>query len=425
MMSVIFCGCAKEEKSVEIMSSEMQEEAYLANLEDGNFYIRHKNKICDPVYFGNGTFDAGATVSNPDSARIMWYKDDFNTIPTLYEGDSLIFYTNNVLNESFIFERFEDLGYSVGICRMAETLSGRFSISTLVEDRCTYPNGDTDELLNLTNELVILDTLGGNYLRVVDEEAGEESYLSRCGTVNGLEQNKKYAAEIYEGTVRHEYIFTADVRILGSMEVTESTDYMFESKKIINIAIPEFFNTGYYMINGIGMFRYVNGPSYDKNTDFNVVNNIPDEEGTNTHTVQLEDIANIENSDMQSLDETMNTENAEIDNENMENKKETTSSFEVKNKGTITVNANFTIEANNSEQGDGLPDVTAIITSPSGKSRQMIEAEDGLTLTFMADEIGIYTVLYYDLDIRTPHIEVIMEQEEDKNEQQEDKLKGI
>ena len=38
------------------------------------------------------------------------------------------------------------------------------------------------------------------------------------------------------------------------------------------------FNNGYYMINGQGVFRYVKGTSYTERTDFNIPNDIPEEE---------------------------------------------------------------------------------------------------------------------------------------------------
>ena len=59
------------------------------------------------------------------------------------------------------------------------------------------------------------------------------------------------------------------------MQVYESNDYEFLSSNIVKVNIPEWFNSGYYMINGLGLFRYVVGSSYDESTNFNV----PNEEG--------------------------------------------------------------------------------------------------------------------------------------------------
>ena len=60
-------------------------------LESGNFYIRHKNNSCEPLYLGEVTFEGVA--NTPDNSRVCWFKEDYENIPTLYEGESLILYS--------------------------------------------------------------------------------------------------------------------------------------------------------------------------------------------------------------------------------------------------------------------------------------------------------------------------------------------
>ncbi|MBQ9245525.1 hypothetical protein IJ182_04575, partial [bacterium] len=62
-------------------------------MEDGVFYVRDQENNCTPVYFGNGTFEEGSISTTPSDERVLWYKDDFEKVPTLYEGDSLIMFT--------------------------------------------------------------------------------------------------------------------------------------------------------------------------------------------------------------------------------------------------------------------------------------------------------------------------------------------
>ena len=49
-------------------------------------------------------------------------------------------------------------------------------------------------------------------------------------------------------------------------------DYTFLKNKIIRINIPDTFNSGYYCVNGTGLFRYVRGRRYDEFTDFSEPN---------------------------------------------------------------------------------------------------------------------------------------------------------
>ena len=268
------------------------ENAYLYELKEGVFYVRNNKELsCAPVYLGDTTFERGSTASRATVDRVSWYKEDWENIPTLYKGDDLILYTTNTFGETFIFERYFDLGYTIGLRIPIISQTGRFMMSTNIKDMLTYPNGDTDEINDLKNNIVTFETLGGQQLRAekIDYTSNEPrfyslskgysatNYLTQYGTFKGLTQNESYEAVFYSGTVPTTYIFKADVRVLGCAEIFTDDTYEFESDRIIVIKIPEWFKSGYYMINGRGFFRYVNDESYDDSTDFNN-SNIPSEE---------------------------------------------------------------------------------------------------------------------------------------------------
>ncbi len=78
---------------------------------------------------------------------------------------------------------------------------------------------------------------------------------------------------VYEGTVEHSYTMAADIRIMGSMEGQVTADYSFVGDNTISLILPDAFNSGFYLINGIGLFRYIDGTTYDEaSTDMNVPN---------------------------------------------------------------------------------------------------------------------------------------------------------
>ena len=276
-LTCILSGCSSTDNSVE--KPEVIESGYTDYdkiLDEGEFYVRHSDGTYEKTYLGKAAFASGNVNTEPDPTKVAWYKDDFDNIPTLYEGDSLIFYTQEELNETFTYERFKDYGYSIGLRNLEVTPSGRYAVKTEAEKDekkiIAYPEGDTSEIEQLTNKNVIIDTIGGVKIRDNKDDENAFSFLTEAGTIGGLEEGATYRAEIYEGTIQHVYNFTADVRILGETEVIKSTDYDFESTTIIHLNIPESWNSGYYMINGKGLFRYVKGDSYDDNTDFNIPN---------------------------------------------------------------------------------------------------------------------------------------------------------
>ena len=114
---------------------------------------------------------------------------------------------------------------------------------------------------------LFLDKIGGTKIR--------EDNVSDDGTVNNLVKNKEYICEWYTGTIYQDFEMTANVHTLGLMESFTTYDYEFLHSNCIEIPIPNWFKTGYYYVDGIGMFRYVskndealyNG--YDENINWN------------------------------------------------------------------------------------------------------------------------------------------------------------
>lgn len=293
----ILAGCGSSEEKEEVDPNKPVENVSKKELEDGKYYIKHRDGTYSALYFGQGTFKQGKTSGHSES-RILWYKKDFSYIPTLYlgRGDSLIFYSKETFKEQFQFERFFDLGYSVGICKMKTTKTGRYTISTKTDDNNTFPGGDTDKILEMGEGkagTVFLDSISGIKIRAIQQENSSQfrdsDYVTQWKTIKGLNKDNYYQMFVYKGTVRKVFKFKADVRILGSAEDYKSMDYAndTDNTSIINIGIPRCFNSGYYLINGEGLFRFVVGNSYDDSTNFNVPNNYPDNNtGATTTTGQ-------------------------------------------------------------------------------------------------------------------------------------------
>ena len=74
-----------------------------------------------------------------------------------------------------------------------------------------------------------------------------------------------------------DFNLTANIHCFGSMERFVNYDYEFMHSNFIVIEIPEYFKSGYYFVNGVGLFRYVadsdvskyNGKAYDASIDWN------------------------------------------------------------------------------------------------------------------------------------------------------------
>ena len=388
-----------------------------STLEDGCFYIMHKNNQCDPVYLGETTFTG--TTETPANNRIIWFKDDIENIPTLSVAneDKLIFYSTVSFDETFNLERFEDYGYSVGLQGIQVSKTGRLFISTDVGDKTTYPNSDTDEILNMDNETVVIEKLGKNKLRETEFLEDKETLrnINRSGVLifpDNKNNNNYYQFEVYDGTIHHDVKLKCDVRVMGSYEVKKNTDYEYSRKDIVRIVIPETFQSGYYMINGMGVFRYID--MLDSNTmeddiDFNIPN-AEDEEGISTlkstNAERLNVDINSTNSDSAAEDTTSKNNipddtNIIGQNSSSSTDSENKSSFTITNEGSIKVVIYF------QNDQEGMPLVKGTLIYPDGTKCLMKNEPDG-SLSIDLDFVpkGEYTITYKNLNGRIPRVSV-------------------
>ena len=112
--------------------------------------------------------------------------------------------------------------------------------------------------------------------------------VSDGGTVIKLKKDKTYTCEFYTGTFYQDFNLQANIHSFGSFERFVSYDYEFMHSNFIAVKIPDYFVSGYYFVNGVGLFRYVsdsdagkyNGEAYDENINWNEPMILYNEDGT-------------------------------------------------------------------------------------------------------------------------------------------------
>ncbi len=275
-LALSLCGCsAFQRQSPESEESVVEDTVTtftnMKDLTSGRFYILHNGRYQE-LYIGDASFDTSSTASSAGNARTCWFQEDFEKVPTLYAGDSLIYCNDSYMDETFRFERFEYVGYTIGICNLSKRSSGRYSFNAQLEDnkKQIAVNSDAYKLYELANNTAVIETLGGARLL--------EGNVTRGGVIKGLKKDGKYKAQIYVGTQVYEYSLIADSIALTSMDTCTLNEYSFLESRVAEIKIPDYFNSGYYTLNGKGMFRYVKGRTYNAGTDFNVPNVKPEKD---------------------------------------------------------------------------------------------------------------------------------------------------
>ena len=284
-LSLGLTGCSILKKK-EVINTNLVATNNSSKLSDGQFYVWHDDKqtniesdigvdvskfknydykIFQPVY---KEVDLRSDSVVGKSSRVFWMQarnDD--SIPTLYKGDELIYYSSTSLPTSYTLEHFYDHGYSIGVYGLSEIVkgSGTYSLNS-ANNFVGIKNGSTaakyNQLINDTTKVISIPYVG--------DTAITQDNVSQAGTIKGLLKGNHYKVQVYAGTKRYVFDTVADTRIFSSMDAEMPIrSYEFVGNGVIKLKLPEYLKTGYYVINGAGIFRYVNGDSYDDSTNFN------------------------------------------------------------------------------------------------------------------------------------------------------------
>lgn len=271
--AILFSGCGTRHsgKTDEIDIKETKDGiryvTSLDQMEENHVYVLHDGKY-QYTYFPHCTYDTSEEASS--ATDILWLMSDEEKVPTLYKGDQLIYYKTSALADDFILQRFYEQGYTIGISGLTELPNGRYSFDAVSDATNICGSSDAGRVKKLNEEKVIIDTVGGAPLRSGNIASG--------GVIKGLQKGEYYDVELYVGSVLKSYVIQADVDALTYSGSQNISDYTFLRSDVLRINIPSYYNTGYYSLPGLGLFRYVNGTAYAENTDYNIENVPPENE---------------------------------------------------------------------------------------------------------------------------------------------------
>ena len=264
LLAFSLTGCSKPDNVQKFGVTEFEN---VNELDNHGYYVLHENKYYKP-YFGYTTFSQDKEISKESVGRIAWFGEDYENIPTIYKGDTIVYRSSSPFTESLTIERFEDLGYTIGICQVKESSTGRITFKTDSGRLNVNVNSDAGVICQHGDTIATLEKIGGVSLR-----AGN---ISRAGTIIGLSKDKTYNCDVYIGTELYEYKIKADVKALCSMEVFSIKDYTFDRSKIIKFELPNNLQSGYYNIGGYGIVRYINSTNkeFSESMDMNIPNDV-------------------------------------------------------------------------------------------------------------------------------------------------------
>ena len=259
--STTFTGCSKQIFMTKVDPNElvMVEEA---ELEQNVCYAK------DGAYFGQ-TYDANNNFSSQiianissNSGRLYYYGEDKNKIPTLYKNEHLAIATSNATLRTSVMERFEDVGYTLGIQGGVIDENGYFYYDV----RKALVEG-SDMAAQISKE-VKADTIR---IYAINGKQVTPEMLGNGGIIAGLEQDGLYEITFYAGTYKQTLTVKADTGMLRSYEAYSANEPEFTNNNYFKIEMGDEMKSGYYRLDGYGLFKYVavDKKDYTEDIDMN------------------------------------------------------------------------------------------------------------------------------------------------------------
>ena len=240
--SLLLTGCSKQifrEKvdpyeKVGVEDSELVYDTY---------YIKEGSKFYKSYLPGG---NSSSIASSVDPKKIFWVNKDYALLPEYYKGEMLAYASNDNYMDDVVLERYKDCGYSLGFYGGTFDTDGYFCVDT--ENTLIAGSDAETKLSEQASPVIRIVSINGKKIT--------EDMVSSAGTIKGLEKNKKYKVEFYVGTNFTSADIDADRRILQMYELYNISDATITKNGYYSISLPEDMKSGYYLVNGAGMFKY-------------------------------------------------------------------------------------------------------------------------------------------------------------------------
>lgn len=259
ILITIMFGCS----DIQIFE-EKRDPTKLVELSDGElsfdtYYVKNKTKF-SAIYKPAGT--ASGYSSAPSSQRLLWFNinDGYeNLVPLHYKGELIACASKHINFTSVTLERFRDKGYTFGIYGGELKEDGYYHLNA-GSNLCK--GSSAQKMISTTiSSTIRIATINGNQIT-------EDMIDSVTGTFVGLQKGKSYKVGLFSGTYYYETDMVADMHMLQSFEIyTYDSNYIkdtYNGYRCFNM--PEDLFSGWYWINGKGLFKYY---AYNENNSMN------------------------------------------------------------------------------------------------------------------------------------------------------------
>ena len=241
ILTLTLSACSKKEEGGGIVASDGGPLTYSeSDLVEGIFAMKGKK------------FQA---LLNPppaaQSASHIWFTGYDKAIPVVEKGDKLVLYSEEAVPSELEFVKLNDFGYTLGIMFPQATEDGRLTFPTT----STSYNPNSPVFKHVSSN-VFTGSPSAINIKEVNGKEFKETMLSVDGFMKGLTKDAMYKFYYYQGTVYKDVNIKADTHVFLKDYVLPSGSYDQLKDKTFVVNLPSSIETGYWYIEGYGMFKY-------------------------------------------------------------------------------------------------------------------------------------------------------------------------
>lgn len=241
-VAILTTGCKIQIFEEEVSPYTIQDVS-VNELKQDTFYIKNGTKF-NEVVVPERNFSSEAT--SIDNKRMLWTFGDEESIPTLYKNE-VIAYASSSTNRinGVSLERFKDMGYSFGFYNGGFDAEGSFCFygnNTVAQSNANSKFGQSNKYIRITS---------------INDIPVSSEMINAAGSIVGLDKFGKYKIGYFSGTYYEEEEWIANSHVFQAFECFTTTNVTQTKNGYIQIEIPEDLKSGYYLINGAGLFKYI------------------------------------------------------------------------------------------------------------------------------------------------------------------------
>ena len=243
IISFLLSGCTS--KQIFVNEADRYKLVALSDKELGleTFYIKDGAKFY-ASYTPDGT---SAKVSAFSKGQYYWMNKDKTLIPSLYKNEIIAYASTKEVNlTNAVVHRYYDVGYSIGIYGGSFDDNGYYCISAKGN---TVPGSSANKQLTRAKSDDIR-------IATINNKPIDDSMLNDGGIFLDMPQGTSCEIGFYSGTFYGTVTVESDYYFLQSYEDLKVSAVMSTKNGYLAITLPDDAKSGYYQIDGGGIFKY-------------------------------------------------------------------------------------------------------------------------------------------------------------------------